>query len=87
MSDRANAGLSGPKYGICRIVRTRGVHAATDVDIGSLGVTARGMLGWRHAFGDTVPTSRSRNPQRLASPMPARSPARHRITASSSTLP
>ncbi|WP_170990167.1 autotransporter serine protease [Aquamicrobium sp. LC103] len=36
---------------------TLGLHAATDFDVGSLGVTARGTLGWRHAFGDTVPTS------------------------------
>ncbi|SFT77923.1 autotransporter serine protease [Mesorhizobium sp. YR577] len=36
---------------------TLGAHAATDFAIGSLGATARGMLGWRHAFGDTVPTS------------------------------
>ncbi|MEI5676964.1 MULTISPECIES: autotransporter domain-containing protein [unclassified Mesorhizobium] len=36
---------------------TLGAHAATDFDIGSLAATARGMLGWRHAFGDTVPTS------------------------------
>ncbi|UDL92955.1 autotransporter domain-containing protein [Mesorhizobium sp. PAMC28654] len=37
---------------------TLGLHGATDFSLGELGATARGMLGWRHAFGDTTPTSR-----------------------------
>jgi outer membrane autotransporter protein len=36
---------------------TLGIRASTDIDLGSVKTKARGMLGWRHAFGDTVPTS------------------------------
>ncbi|PSJ59510.1 autotransporter serine protease [Kumtagia ephedrae] len=36
---------------------TLGVHASAGFDIGSLAATARGTLGWRHAFGDVVPTT------------------------------
>ncbi|QPC95175.1 autotransporter domain-containing protein [Mesorhizobium sp. INR15] len=36
---------------------TLGVRASTDVSLGSIPVTARGMLGWRHAFGTVAPTS------------------------------
>jgi outer membrane autotransporter protein len=36
---------------------TLGVRASTDFDIGPIKVTARDMLGWRHALGDTVPTA------------------------------
>ena len=31
---------------------TLGLHAATDASFGAIAVTARGTLGWRHAFGD-----------------------------------
>ncbi|MGI6852019.1 autotransporter domain-containing protein [Mesorhizobium sp. 1B3] len=34
---------------------TLGLRASTDFAIGSYKTTARGMLGWQHAFGDTVP--------------------------------
>lgn len=35
---------------------TLGLRAATDFDIGSARTTARGMIGWRHAYGDVLPT-------------------------------
>jgi outer membrane autotransporter protein len=35
---------------------TLGLRAETDINLGSANATLRGMLGWRHAFGDT-PTS------------------------------
>jgi outer membrane autotransporter protein len=34
---------------------TLGLRAATDFDLGGTKATARGMIGWRHAFGDTTP--------------------------------
>lgn len=34
---------------------TLGVRAATDFDLGAMKTTARGMLGWRHGFGDVDP--------------------------------
>jgi outer membrane autotransporter protein len=36
---------------------TLGVHASTGFDLGGIRATARGTLGWRHAFGDTTPDS------------------------------
>ncbi|TGQ32798.1 autotransporter domain-containing protein [Mesorhizobium sp. M00.F.Ca.ET.216.01.1.1] len=36
---------------------TLGLRAATDFRLGGVTATARGMVGWRHAFGDTIPTS------------------------------
>lgn len=38
-------------------VTTLGLRAASDFDLGGLRGTARAMLGWRHAFGDTTPLS------------------------------
>lgn len=34
---------------------TLGVRASTAFDLGSMQATARGSLGWRHAFGDITP--------------------------------
>ena len=34
---------------------TLGVHAAAGVDLGAATATLRGMVGWRHAFGNTTP--------------------------------
>ncbi len=34
---------------------TLGLRASTDFSLGTMSATARGTLGWRHAFGDTVP--------------------------------
>ncbi|MGX5804045.1 autotransporter outer membrane beta-barrel domain-containing protein [Bradyrhizobium sp. Arg314] len=36
---------------------TLGLRASTEVALGGMSATARGMLGWRHAFGDVTPTS------------------------------
>ena len=36
---------------------TLGMRASTNVEIGNLSATARADLGWRHAFGDVIPTS------------------------------
>ncbi|SFO63893.1 outer membrane autotransporter barrel domain-containing protein, partial [Mesorhizobium sp. NFR06] len=36
---------------------TLGLRASTDVALGGISATARGTLGWRHAFGDVTPTS------------------------------
>jgi outer membrane autotransporter protein len=37
---------------------TLGLRASTGFDLGNgMTATARGMLGWRHAFGDVTPTS------------------------------
>ncbi|RUT97183.1 autotransporter outer membrane beta-barrel domain-containing protein, partial [Mesorhizobium sp. USDA-HM6] len=36
---------------------TLGLRASTDVALGGISATTRGMLGWRHAFGDVTPTS------------------------------
>jgi outer membrane autotransporter protein len=34
---------------------TMGLRASTDFTLGRIATTARGTLGWRHAFGDTTP--------------------------------
>ncbi|MBZ9986200.1 autotransporter outer membrane beta-barrel domain-containing protein [Mesorhizobium sp. BH1-1-5] len=36
---------------------TLGVRASTDVTLGGISATARGMFGWRHTYGDVMPTS------------------------------
>ncbi|MEO5755632.1 MAG: autotransporter domain-containing protein [Mesorhizobium sp.] len=36
---------------------TLGVRASTDVTVGGVTATARGMFGWRHAFGQVAPLS------------------------------
>jgi outer membrane autotransporter protein len=36
---------------------TLGLRASTDFALGGTNATARGTLGWRHAFGDTTPLS------------------------------
>ncbi|MER8376276.1 autotransporter outer membrane beta-barrel domain-containing protein [Mesorhizobium sp. M1406] len=36
---------------------TLGLRGSTDLALGGMNATARGMLGWRHAFGDTTPLS------------------------------
>jgi outer membrane autotransporter protein len=37
---------------------TVGIRASTDFMLGGTNVKVRGMIGWRHAFGDTTPLSR-----------------------------
>lgn len=41
-------------------IATLGVRPTTQVALGPARATLRGMLGWRHAFGDVVPTARHR---------------------------
>jgi outer membrane autotransporter protein len=36
---------------------TLGLHASTNINLGSANATLRGTFGWRHAFGEVVPTS------------------------------
>ncbi|WP_244420747.1 autotransporter outer membrane beta-barrel domain-containing protein [Mesorhizobium japonicum] len=36
---------------------TLGLRGSTDFALGGVNATARGMLGWRHAFGDVTPSS------------------------------
>ncbi|WP_432286369.1 autotransporter domain-containing protein [Aminobacter sp. BA135] len=36
---------------------TLGLRAATDVSLGDAKASLRGMVGWRHAFGDVAPSS------------------------------
>ena len=36
---------------------TIGLHLSSDFDLGPMAATARGTLGWRHAFGDVTPLS------------------------------
>ncbi|MCV3243286.1 autotransporter domain-containing protein [Mesorhizobium sp. ZC-5] len=36
---------------------TLGLRASTDINLGSMLAAARGMLGWRHTFGDVTPFS------------------------------
>ncbi len=35
---------------------TLGFRASSDLDIGAARATVRGMIGWRHAYGDVTPT-------------------------------
>jgi outer membrane autotransporter protein len=39
---------------------TLGLRASTTFDLNGASLTARGMLGWRHAFGDTAPDTAMR---------------------------
>lgn len=39
---------------------TLGLRASTTFDLGGTTLTAKGMLGWRHAFGDATPLSTMR---------------------------
>ncbi|TAJ69136.1 MAG: autotransporter domain-containing protein [Phenylobacterium sp.] len=41
-------------------IATLGVRPTTAVDVGPARATLRGLLGWRHAFGDVVPASTHR---------------------------
>jgi len=34
---------------------TLGLRLATDFDLGTAKATARGLIGWRHAYGDVTP--------------------------------
>lgn len=51
------AALSSAKTSTDATFTTLGVRAATGFMLGGMQAEARGMLGWRHAFGDTIPES------------------------------
>jgi outer membrane autotransporter protein len=49
------AALTGPSRTTDTTFTTLGIRASTGFDLGSTKATARGMVGWRHAFDDTTP--------------------------------
>ena len=55
--DGGAAALTGAGGTTDATFTTLGLRASTNFRLGEMTATARGMLGWRHAFGDTVPNS------------------------------
>lgn len=51
----AAAALSGASATTDATFTTFGLRASTAFTMGGVNATARGMLGWRHAFGDVTP--------------------------------
>ncbi|MFC5374764.1 autotransporter domain-containing protein [Brevundimonas faecalis] len=51
------AALTGAGGSTDTTFTTLGIRAATTFDLGGANLTARGMVGWRHAFGDVTPES------------------------------
>jgi outer membrane autotransporter protein len=51
------AALTSPSQTTDTTFTTLGLRASTGFDLGGMKATARGMIGWRHAFGDTIPTA------------------------------
>jgi outer membrane autotransporter protein len=49
------AALTGAGGGTAVTFTTLGVHGAAEVPLAGAALTLKGTLGWRHAFGDTVP--------------------------------
>jgi fibronectin-binding autotransporter adhesin len=54
------ATLTGASANTDATFATLGLRASTTFDIGGTTLTAKGMAGWRHAFGDMAPTSTMR---------------------------
>jgi len=54
------AALTGASANTDATFATLGLRASTAFDIGGTTLTAKGMVGWRHAFGDMAPTSTMR---------------------------
>ncbi|CAN7484158.1 autotransporter domain-containing protein [Bosea sp. LjRoot237] len=54
------AALTGASDNTASTFATLGLRASTTFDIGGTALTAKGMVGWRHAFGDMAPTSTMR---------------------------
>jgi outer membrane autotransporter protein len=48
------AALHSPNQTTDTTFTTLGIRAVTGFELGGMRATARGMLGWRHAFGDTT---------------------------------
>lgn len=53
-----NAALMGGEMTTDATFGTLGLRGAAKLDVANQGATLKGMLGWRHAFGDTVPLAR-----------------------------
>lgn len=51
------AALQGASTSTGVTFTTLGLHLSSEVMLGSVAATARGTLGWRHAFGDVTPLS------------------------------
>ncbi|MNT68575.1 Extracellular serine protease precursor [compost metagenome] len=51
------AALAGRNESSSTTFSTLGVRAATNFSLGGSEITARSMVGWRHAFGDRLPTT------------------------------
>ena len=49
------AALSGQETAVNSAVATMGLRAEHDLVLGSAEATLHGMVGWRHAYGDTTP--------------------------------
>lgn len=49
------AALTGTAANTDAVFGTLGLRASTTFTLGGANLTAKGMLGWRHAFGDTTP--------------------------------
>ncbi len=57
---------------------TFGIRASTDIDLQDTKATVRGMLGWRHAYGDITPNSNSPSmPAQASIPSAPRLPRMH----------
>lgn len=52
------AALTAARSTTATTFSTLGLRAYSQFDVGSMQATLRGMVGWRHAFGDTSPTKR-----------------------------
>lgn len=50
--------LSGRGGSDSMLFSTLGLRGAATFDVGAMAVTVRGMVGWRHAFGDVTPSAR-----------------------------
>lgn len=54
------AALTSPSANTDATFTTLGLRASTTFNLGEATVTAKGMLGWRHAFGDATPNAAMR---------------------------
>jgi len=51
------AALTVQAGGLEDLIGTLGVRPSMDIELGGLAANLRGMLGWRHIFGDVVPAA------------------------------
>ncbi|WP_424631336.1 autotransporter outer membrane beta-barrel domain-containing protein [Bradyrhizobium sp. SYSU BS000235] len=49
--------LTSPSSVIDTAFTTLGLRASNSFMLGAMVITAKGSLGWRHAFGDTIPVA------------------------------